>query len=137
MKISISKPPIYDECVKVFDFGQGTVFTYGDVLYNPDNIDIPDHLMAHEECHAEQQVHNEIAAKLWWQKYLADEKFRIDQEVEAYGAQYKFICNKIKDKNSRYINLHIMADYLSSPMYGSAISYTDAIRRIRMEAVDN
>ena len=131
MKISTSYPPIYEDVKKAFELVGNEVFTFGDTLYNPSNAIIPDHLLIHEEVHAKQQEHNDVVAKLWWQRYIADSKYRIDQEVEAYSTQYKFICEKVKDKNARYRNLNALAEQLSGKMYGNSISYTDAIRKIR------
>ncbi|MES2216651.1 MAG: hypothetical protein V4481_05155 [Patescibacteria group bacterium] len=133
MKIVNEKPPIWNECNEAFKLPHGVVFPYDHVLYNPDGITVPDDLMVHESVHERQQEEMGGSA-IWWAKYLQDKNFLIDQEVQAYGAQYKFICGKVKDKNARYKNLHIIADQLSSPLYGSVIAYTDAIRRIRQEA---
>ena len=123
---------MWDECVKAFDFDQSrTVFAYGDVIYNPARVEIPDHLFVHEGTHLDQHQHDDHVASIWWKRYIADPAFRLEQEVEAYRAQYKFICSKVKDKNARFRNLHIIATDLSGPMYGRVISYTDALRRIR------
>lgn len=131
MRISFEKPPIWEEVAKAFKFEPGTVFTYGDTIYCPDRVAIPDHLMVHEEVHAQQQGYDVHLAAIWWKRYITDVKFRVEQEVEAYIAQYKFICSKIKDKNARFKNLHALAAMLCGPMYGNALSYTDAMRRIR------
>ena len=133
MQIKIGKPPYYDECVKAFgiDKRKGVVFTYGQDLWNPDNVEIPDHLFEHELVHCAQQGGDNALASIWWRRYIDDSKFRVDQEIEAYKKQYQFICTKIKDRNARFRALHILAVDMSSPMYGSSISYTDAIRRIR------
>ena len=137
MIIKNEKPPIYEECVKAFgiDKRKGIVFTYGDCLYNPDGLDLPDHILVHESVHGNQQKHDDTVAKLWWERYIVDVKFRIEQEVEAYGAQYKFICEKVKDRNARYKSLHILAQDLSGDMYGRCLSYTDAIIKIKKEAI--
>lgn len=132
MKISFDRPPVWDECVKVFDFNQSnTVFSYGGILFNPARVDIPDHLMVHEEVHAKQQQYDMHVASIWWKRYIGDPAFRLEQELEAYQAQYQFICSKIKDKNTRFRMLHAIASDLSSTMYGKVISYTEAVRRIR------
>lgn len=133
MKISYSKPPIWDECVKAFgeENIKDAVFPYGDMLYNPSKGPVPDHLEVHEAVHMDQQQHDESVAAIWWKRYIADVPFRIEQEVEACQAQYKFICTKVKDKNARFRNLHILAQLLASPMYGNVISYMDALRKIR------
>lgn len=134
MKIVNTKPPafIWERCKAMFTFNEDTtVFTFADVLYNPGNATMIDHLIVHEEVHAQQQSHDEIAAKLWWLRYFEDSKFRIDQEIEAYNAQYKFICTKIKDRNARAQALHQLATYCSGAMYGNAIVYSEAIARIK------
>lgn len=131
MKISFDYPPIYEEIKKKFKLSGREVFTFGDTIYNPAKLQISDHLMIHEETHGEQQKHDDTVAKIWWQRYLQDKEFLLNQEVEAYSNQYKFICNKVKDRNARFRNLHIICQDLAGPMYGNAISYTDAMRRIR------
>ncbi len=132
MKMSFEKPPIWEECNKAFKLTGNEIFTFGDVLFNPAKLEIPDHLLVHEEVHAFQQQHDEHVAIIWWKRFIADPKFRIEQETEAYQAQYKFICSKVKDKNARFRNLHMLASQLAGDMYGRAISYTDATRRIRV-----
>ena len=133
MIIKNERPPswIYDECIKQFNPPKGTVFSFGSTIFNPDGIDIPDHLIVHESVHGEQQKHDELVAKFWWERYLIDPQFRVEQEIEAYHNQYAFICSKIKDKNARFRNLHMLAQFMCGEMYGNCISYTDAIRRIR------
>lgn len=136
MRVSYEKPPCWDECVKAFDFDQtNTVFSYGDLIYNPAGIEIPDHLMVHEETHMDQQRRDSHVASIWWKRYIVDVAFRMDQEAEAYGRQYRFICTKVKDKNARFRNLHMLAEFMAGPMYGKAISYNDAIGRIRAQAL--
>lgn len=133
MKIVNEKPPIYDQLVAYgfgFDPG-GTVFTYGDTLYNPAGIAIPDHLLVHEEVHAGQQGHSEKVAKDWWGRYVVDPYFRIDQESEAYAKQYAFICVKVKDRNQRHGVLWNLASMLGGPMYGLVISHDAAMKMIR------
>jgi hypothetical protein len=105
------------------------VFTYNDTIYNPIGFQIPADLLVHESTHAEQQDGD---AETWWTHYLADKDWRIEQEAEAYGNQYRFICRTVKDRNARDKNLRIMAGFLSGPMYGSVINLQEAMKRIRM-----
>jgi len=128
MKISLEYPPIYEEAKKKFELSGREVFTFGDIIYNPSKSDIPDHLMVHEEIHCRQQGNT---PNLWWSRYLQDNNFILDQETAAYRAQYKFICEKVKDRNTRYRALHQIATDLSGKMYGNLVSFTEAIRRIR------
>ena len=127
MRIINEKPPIYEDALKAFNFNPDTtVFTYGDNLYNPAGLTIHTDLLIHEMVHMEQQKHDDTVAKIWWQRYIQDTAFRLDQELEAYGEQYRYICGQVKDKNKRYRILRILAGFLSGPMYGNIISMRDA-----------
>ena len=96
MKIIIEKPPIYEAILAHrMTPSEKTIFTYGDTIYNPNNVPISDDLMVHEEVHSKQQNHSDDYAEIWWGRYLVDPCFRIAQEVEAYANQYDFICKKI------------------------------------------
>ncbi len=134
MKISISKPPCWDEANKLFrleELNMGTIFCYGSTIYNPFNIEISDDLIVHEETHSKQQGGNDTGAKLWWRAFIDDVGFRLEQEVEAYHAQYKFLCRKKKDRNAQARMLNTLAGQLSSPMYGGIITHTAAMTAIR------
>lgn len=133
MKILTERPPCFEDALKAFKFDENkTVFAYGDVIYNPGNIVIDQHLLAHETVHAKQQNFDPTVAKLWWMRYIEDPKFRLEQEIEAYGAQYASICKAVRDKNQRFKNLHMLAEFLASPLYGSIIGITEATRKIKV-----
>ena len=97
MKVIQALPPNFEQikaAIKIDDWDKwikekGTVFTYGDTIYNPSDAKFPVHLLVHEGTHEKQQGSN---PKEWWDKYLVDLEFRFEQELEAYSAQYKFIC---------------------------------------------
>jgi len=82
---------------------RGIAFTYDGVLYNPDNGPVNFALMTHEERHARQQLG--MGAEAWWDKYLSDPNFRIEQEIEAYRAQYQAARERDGDRNRREICL--------------------------------
>lgn len=128
-KIVNDFPPIYDE---ILNHGmkptEATIYTYGDSIFNPHKNDILYDILAHEEVHANQQGDN---PKEWWDKYLENKDFRIKEEAEAYGAQYAFICNSVKDRNSRARILHSIATILSGPIYGNAVGYQEATNMVR------
>lgn len=134
MKIKLSKdlPPNIEEISKHFPWEKnGTVFTYGDTLYNVPHDDISGDLRAHEETHMRQQGEgNPLRAESWWKQYFRDKNFRIDQEIEAYHAQYKYFCAYNADRNKRSSFLHQLAADMSSPMYGSVIGFSRALERI-------
>lgn len=134
MQILKGKPPVYD---RIIDAGlkptENTVFTYGDKLYiqDLDEKQIEPVLLAHEETHTKQQG-DDIEG--WWDKYINDEKFRFDQELEAYGAEYKKVIDMgFKDKFKKYA-LNAFAKDLSSSMYGSIITIHEAESKIRNKA---
>lgn len=137
MQVLNTFPPIYDEANKLFKLEENhicAVFTYGDVLHNPFNVELDPELVRHEETHMEQQeAHPEVAA-MWWKRYLQDQDFRIDQECEAYGAQYKLFCQRNKDRNKQARYLFALAQHLSGPMYGKAIDRASAMQRIKETA---
>lgn len=125
-------PPNYEQVAARFDIrGKGVVFTYGDTLFSPGGTGIPPHLMAHEEMHMVQQKAPGMTPELWWEKYLNDDSFRLDQELEAYQCQFKFERPFLKDRNRKARFLHQLASALSSPIYGGIISYPEAYRLIQ------
>src|SRR5258708_14781803 len=98
MDMSFDFPPNYDQISKTFKLHKNVVFTYGQTLYNPDRIPIPDPLKIHEGTHTIQQGKDPA---LWWERYLIDSEFRLKQEAEAYGYKYYVYCKKVKDRNKR------------------------------------
>ena len=132
MKIVNEKPPIFDKIIAagMSPSLDSTIFTYGDIIYNPSGQPIPDHLIAHEATHTKQQGE---FPKTWWGKYLSDEKFRFEQEAEAYANQYAFICKTVKDRNIRVKILYELARILAGPTYGNIITRTKAMELIKQK----
>lgn len=133
MPVSREKPPCYEAAKKFFNLkeGQGTVFTYGNVIYNPDGVPMSDDLIVHEEVHGHQQGHNDTEAGLWWKRAIADPQFLLEQETEAYAQQYKFLCTRSKNREWRAKNLYGLAKMLSSEMYGNIVTQAEAAKLIR------
>ena len=133
MEIIKTPPPshIYDRCVEQFgvDFNQGVIFTYGDNIYTKN--DLPDHLIIHESTHIKQQ--KSYGKEIWWEKYFTDEKFRYEQELEAYRKQYQFFTKTNKDRNRRDKFLTIIAGDLSGSMYGNIIEHSEAKKVIKQK----
>lgn len=137
MNVSNEKPPIYDEANALFKLEEHKlrcVFTYGNTLHNPFNIALDPELIRHEETHMEQQEGHPDVAAMWWKRYIQDAEFRVDQEAEAYGAQYKLYCQQVKDREKRFRYLHGLAVMLAGPMYGKAITHSEAMKAIRTYA---
>lgn len=127
MKIVNKFPPNYDTICQRFNIRgrQGVVFTYGDTLYVPSGGNVPPDLMAHEETHFYQQTNYPGGPAAWWERYLSDNKFLLDQELEAYRVQYRY-CLEHMGRPERRAALKFYADSLSGPIYGRLISFDRA-----------
>ena len=105
-----------------------TTFTYGECIHtsNPNpTLDLIDH----EKVHVKQQT--EMGKDEWWDKYFADPKFRLEQELPAYQKQFKTVQVIVKDRNMQTRILWNLALDLSGPMYGKIMLHSDAMRLIR------
>jgi len=128
MKIKNKYPPNIDKIREKFpNLPSGVVFTYGEVIYAPFGKVTSD-LRVHEKTHTKQQGDDPDG---WWDKYLADEKFRLKQEAEAYRNQYRFYRETCKVKSRIRPFLEKIANDLSGKIYGNIISFDEAIRLIQ------
>lgn len=73
-----------------------------------------------------------MGPEAWWDKYFVDNKFRLDQEVEAYKNQLKFIYKVKKDRNFRFKALDTLARNLSSSAYGNMCKYSEAVELLTL-----
>ena len=129
MKVLEEKPPIYDAIIaNGMHPHEGVIYTYGDTIYNPSGLVLPEHLIQHELTHVGQQGTDPDA---WWGRYLIDPYFRIEQESHAYAKQYDFMCKTMKDRNQRFRLLMQIANILSGPVYGNVITHTAALKSIK------
>jgi hypothetical protein len=129
MTIAMDYPPNFADLIAAgFEPGKGAIFTYGDVIYNPDQVEIDGALLAHETRHAEQQA--EMGIPEWWERWKLDPAFRAEQEAQGYGRQYHYACAVHKDRNARARYLWIIAGHLTSGMYKLTMSRSDATAAI-------
>lgn len=136
MKVEYKNPPNYDAICKKFDIknNKGVVFTYGDTVYVPSGKPLTPDLEEHEGLHIEQQTAYEGGAEAWWDRYLEDTEFRLDQEIAAYGIQYKFISEN-ENRAGRRRALKFFTDSLSGPIYGRSITEERAKELIQEAAL--
>lgn len=127
MNIKIEYPPNIKDLEKAFTLTNRIVFTYGDTIYNPNNGYLEEAIIKHEEVHSKQQGDN---PQEWWDKYLKDVDFRLEQELEAYKVQYKTIQLTLKDKGRLFQYAMGLARDLSSGMYGNIIATDVALNKI-------
>ena len=136
MRMSFLPPPCADEIMKQFKINvKSTIFTFGDVIHNPEHLDFGEEYVRHEELHAEQQGHSPEGAGKWWARYLQDQYFRVNQEAKAYALQYDWWCahdlKRGRDRNWRSRKLLQVATSLASPMYGNVVNVDGAMRLIK------
>lgn len=132
MEILHQLPPNYERIKEAgMNPSENAVYTYGENVYNPSGQELPLDVIHHEKVHIKQQGYDPEG---WWENYLSDIPFRINQEVEAYAAQYEFMCGVYKDRNNRSRALHLFAQTLASETYGSVINIDEAVQMIRDKA---
>src|SRR4051812_39011441 len=100
MEIVVARPPNFDAIVEVFPFAQnaGVIFTYGQTIYNPSAVSISPALKCHESVHAQRQGSNEEEIRAWWERYLKEPMFRLEEELLAHRAEYRSFKGWTKDR---------------------------------------
>lgn len=127
MRIVNSYPPNIDDIDAKFNIkGKPIIFTYGDIIYNPLGVVVSPSLHAHETVHSVRQTTDLKSILKWWDQYLVDDEFRLNEELLAHRAEYKQFCSENKDRNRQSIFLNTIATRLASPMYGNMLTSTKA-----------
>lgn len=145
MKIIKAYPPLYSRIVEAFPYIKGRpgiLFAWGDRLYYPNPTtkaqDLPVWIEAHEEVHGKRQMENfsdyyQEAIEDWWDKYIADPEFRLQEEIPAHQAEWRAYRDTFPE-NSPFDPcpyLTRVAERLSGPLYGNLISYEEARKVIQ------
>jgi hypothetical protein len=133
-RIRYEEPPNTEAIRARFpNLGPGTVFAYGNVIYVPGGAprvgrlhvpagaELPHHLVVHEEVHFDQQD-AKGGPESWWNHYLLDDAFRLEQEVEAYRAQLAAVPDRAE---RRRVTAKVVKD-LAGPMYGRIVTKEQA-----------
>jgi len=126
MEIIKGFPPNYDLLKIALNIPKHAIFCYGNKIYNPTGKKIDEDIIYHETIHRKQQG---IYPEQWYNRYISYEEFRQDQEIEAYGEQYKWNKERISGKLLRW-RLEKMAEALSND-YNLKLSFNEAISKIR------
>lgn len=123
--VRVEYPPIMDKIEQTFGAlrGRPVLYSWGEFVYNPLGIIIPKQLMFHEWIHGQRQGKNPEG---WWEVYMADTNFRLNEEALAHRGEYDAFCKLHKDRNLRARYLTRVAQKLSSPLYGSMVTYAQA-----------
>jgi hypothetical protein len=108
---------------------KGVIFTYGPTIYAPGGVKLDPPLLAHEQVHCDQQAH--WGVDTWWASYIANPKFRLQEELAAHRAEYKVFCRSAADRNERSRYLAHIAYRLSGPLYAGLITQQRAQKLIK------
>ena len=127
------RPPNFEQIVKVFPFARtvGTIFTYGDTAYLSGKKELTPELREHEAVHATRQLAYPGGAVAWWDRYLIDAQFRLDEELHAHRAEYR-AHRKRHGQHPAF--LRMLVDRLSGPLYGNILSDEQAKNLILVPA---
>lgn len=124
MVIVDARPPNFDDIVAVLPAASrpGAIFSYGETVFAPGLRDLSPSLKAHEAVHGQRQGRTDDAIRAWWERYLRDPAFRLDEELPAHRAEYRTYRNRTRDRNDVSAYLNIIADRLSGPLYGRLLT---------------
>lgn len=108
---------------------KSVIFAYGNTIYNPWNLPIREWNIIHEEIHFAQQ--EEVGGPdKWWDLYINDPKFRAEQELPAYRAEYQCMKKSGMASTTLFYNARHMARALSGAQYGACVLFGHAFKFI-------
>lgn len=118
-------PPNFRDIVNQFPQARarGVIFSYGETVYVNGDTTLPLELRAHEAKHGERQL--AIGVAEWWEKYLSDPQFRLEEELIAHKAEVAAHCGGNRAKRGL---IKACAKRLSGPLYGSMMSEATALQ---------
>ena len=128
MKIVEEFPPNIEKIRATFELTGGEIFAWDDIIYNPSGGHLSTALIAHENVHKKQQNGD---PESWWERYLVDAEWRLQQELEAHRVEYRWFCRENRDRNKQSKYLIEISKRLASPMYGSLLSQREAAKKIK------
>lgn len=130
MKIVKAFPPNFSAIAKVFPVKgkPGILYAYGKRLYNPSMIPVTPWIAAHEQVHMDRQIKDPGVVK-WWEHYLTDMDFRLEEEALAHRAEFLEFDKWHTPQDSEHY-LGTIAKRLASPLYGSMLSEMKAVQLI-------
>lgn len=127
MTVVTGFPPNYETLKKHFALAgnEDVIFCYGSTIYNPSGKKLEQHYISHEAEHSRNQF--QIGIDKWWEQYVKDPVFRLDEELHAYGHQLTEI-KKSKGRKAALKYADFFAKTLAGPVYGRAISQSSAYK---------
>lgn len=122
-EIIMGFPPNIEQIRETFELSGNEIFAWDNIIYAPSKS-LPAWLVQHEIVHFRQQNGD---PESWWERYLTDTQFRIDQEIPAHKEEYRVFCLFEKDKNKHIKKKIELARRLSSKMYGNMMTMSQAM----------
>lgn len=121
MIISKEEPAVYKECQRVFRVGEwkvGIVIAYYPNIYCINDLSERPDIIVHEQTHLVQQ--DLYGVEKWWERYLTDPKFRLEQEVPAYRNQIAYMRKNYNGNRNKRLIQCFCRDMVA--LYGDMIS---------------
>ena len=130
MKVVIDYPPNMDDIDRAFHVKDkpNILYAYGDLIYNPSGVVIPNWLMVHETVHSVRQEDHGV--ERWWLEYIEDPKFRLNEEIFSHRSEYAQFIRENKDRNIQNKYFHFMAQRLAGPLYANLVTVQEAKNHI-------
>lgn len=124
--IRYGKRPWFAPLLRLFGMkpGPGAIYTVGRTIYSPGPLTAD--LLTHEQTHTRQQR----VPLIWWVRYMLSPRFRLEQEMQAYVEQFKYL----QARTPRRYHLRVLmafAEIVSGPMYGSILTREEAVQELR------
>lgn len=128
-RIVCEDPPMISEISKAFYLRDNSViFSWGDIIYNPNNVNISPALIAHEAVHGKRQQSD---VEAWWHEYIDNPSFRLLEETLAHMAEYRYLRDHSINRNQRRTCLKQTAKRLAAPLYGRMVTTSQAVKLLK------
>lgn len=128
MRVVHALPPLFDEIDAAFNIkGKPVIFAWGDKIFAPGQSgELSKAILAHEAVHGERQQAYSGGVDAWWHRYIAEPRFRLDEEIPAHKAELSHLLTKAKGPSMRAHYLSVTAARLAAPLYGNLITIAEA-----------
>ena len=125
------RPPNFNKIISVFPAGSksNTIFAYSPFIYVSGKPKLSPALNVHENVHISRQESYTGGAEAWWDRYLVDKNFRLEEELLAHCAEYEYLI-QFGSRDERRSALKNVAARLSGPLYNLGLSPKHAAKLI-------
>lgn len=131
MEIVRDYPPIFDEIDERFHTrGKPVIYAWGDRIFNPMGVKVDFPLFCHEKVHGARQIEGG-SIEDWWRRYIAEDEFRLHEEILAHQAEYNAAIRDASTRQQRRLILGAVSRKLAAPLYGRLITEEKARRVVK------